>query len=48
MLSYGLERKESFQNDNNVNFVKSKQWVFSRGVNPGFQSKNPFFFLVCF
>ena len=29
MLSYGLERKEAFEDDKNVNFVKSKKWVFS-------------------
>ena len=29
MLSYGLERKEAFEDDKNVNFFKSKKWVFS-------------------
>ena len=30
MLSYmyGLERKEAFHDDKNVNFLKSKKWVF--------------------
>ena len=48
MFSYGLETKEAFEDDKNVNFVKSKQWVFSKGVDPSFRSKNPHFFLVCF
>ena len=48
MLSYGLERKEAFEDDKNVNFLKSKKWVFSKGVDPWFQSKNPQFFLVSF
>ena len=29
MLSYGLERTEAFQDDKNINFVKSKKWVFA-------------------
>ena len=29
MLSYGLERKEAFEHHKNVNFLKSKKWVFS-------------------
>ena len=48
MLSYGLERKEAFEDDKNVNFLKSKKWVFSKGVDPWFQPKNPQFFLVSF
>ena len=48
MFSYGLERKETFQDDKNVNFFKSKKWVFSKGVQPWFWSKHPQFFLVCF
>ena len=47
MLSYGLERKEAFEDDKNVNFKKFKKWVFAKGVNPWFWSKNPKFFLVC-
>ena len=43
VLSYGVERKEGFEHDKNVNFLKSKKWV-----NPWFRSKNPQFFLVCF
>ena len=29
ILSYGLERKEAFEDDKNVNFLKSKKWLFS-------------------
>ena len=48
MFSYGLERKEAFEDDKNVNCLKSKKWVFSKVVQPRFQSKNPQFFPVCF
>ena len=48
MFSYGLERKEAFEDDKNLNFFKCKKWVFSKGVHPWFRSKNPHFFLVCF
>ena len=48
MFTYGLERKETFEDDKNVNFFKSKKWVFSKGVHSWFRSKNPQFFLVCF
>ena len=37
MLGYGLERKEAFEDDKNVNFLKSQKWVFSKGVNPWFR-----------
>ena len=37
MLSYGLERKEASEDDKNVNFLKSKKWVFFKGVNPWFR-----------
>ena len=47
VLSYGLERKEDFEDDKNVNFKKLKKRVFAKGVNPWFRSKNPKFFLVC-
>ena len=40
MLSYGLERKEAFEDDKNLNFLKSKKWVFSKGVHPWFRSKS--------
>ena len=46
MFSYGLERKESFEDDKN--FFKSKKWVFSKGVLPWFRSKSRQFFLVRF
>ena len=29
MLSFGLERKDGFEDDKNVNFLKSKKWVIS-------------------
>ena len=48
MFSYSPEREEAFEDDENVNFLKSKKWVFSKGVHPWFRSKNPQFFLVCF
>ena len=48
MFSHGLEKKEAFEDDKNVNFFKCKKWVFSKGVHPWFRSKNPQFFLVCF
>ena len=48
MFSYGLEREEAFEDDENVTFLKSKKWVFCKGVYPWFRSKNPEFFLVCF
>ena len=47
-FSYGVEWKEAFEDDKNVNFFKSQKWVFSKGVHPWFRSKNPQFFLVCF
>ena len=28
MFTYGLERKKTFEDDKNVNFLKSKKWVF--------------------
>ena len=37
MFSYSLERKEAFEDDKNVNFLKSKKWVFSKGVHPWFR-----------
>ena len=36
MLSYSLERRKAFEDDKNVNFLKSQKWVFSKGVNPWF------------
>ena len=40
MFSYGLERKEAFEDDKNVNFFTSKKWVFSEGVHLWFQRKS--------
>ena len=40
MFSYGLERKEACEDNKNVNFFKSKKWVFSKGVHPWFRSKS--------
>ena len=37
MFSYGLERKEAFEDDKNLNFFKSKKLVFSKGVHPWFR-----------
>ena len=37
MLSYGLVRKEAFEDEKNVNFFKSQKGVFYKGVNPWFQ-----------
>ena len=48
MLSFGLKRNKAFQDSKNVNFVKSKKWVFCKGVNASFRSKNPKFLLACF
>ena len=48
MLSYGLEKKKAFHDDKNVNFLKSKTWVFSKAVDPCFCSKNSECFLMCF
>ena len=39
MLSYGLERKEGFEDDENVNFLKCKKWVFAKGLTHGFSQK---------
>ena len=35
-----LERKDAFLGDKNKKFKKSKNWHFSKGVNPWFWSKN--------
>ena len=34
MLSYGLERKEAFEDNKYVNFGKSKRWLFAKGYLP--------------
>ena len=38
-----LERKNPLLGYNNKKFKKSKKWHFSKGVNPGFWSKNGHF-----
>ena len=48
MLSYGLERKEAFYDHKNINFLKSKTWVFSKGVNHWLRPKTQNFFLGYF
>ena len=48
ILSFGRKRNKAFQNSKNVNFVKSKKWVFCKGVNASFRSKNPKFLQACF
>ena len=44
MLSSSLERKETFHDDKNVSFVKSKKWVFSKGLTHIFGQKIQNFF----
>ena len=39
MFSYRLERKKAFEDEKNVNFFKSRKWIFSKGVNRWFGSK---------
>ena len=36
-LSHGPERKKAFDDDKNGNFLKSKEWVFSKGAHPWFR-----------
>ena len=48
MFSYLLERKETFEDDKNDNFFKSKKWVFSKEFHPWFWFKNLEFFLEHF
>ena len=48
MLSSSLERKETFHDDKNVSFVKSKKWVFSKGLTYSFGQKIQNFFLFVF
>ena len=45
MFSYGLERKEAFEDDKNLNFFKSKKLVFfSKWFTHGFVKKIGNFF----
>ena len=39
MLSYGLERKETFEDDKNLSFLKSKKWASLKGLTHGFGQK---------
>ena len=39
-----VERKNAFLAYKNKKFKKSKNWHFSKGVNPWFSSKNSYFF----
>ena len=49
MLRYGVERKEAFEDDKNVNFLKSKKWVFFKGVGPiALVKKSTIFYSVFF
>ena len=39
MFSYGLERKEAFEDDKNLKFFKSKNGYFPKGFTHGFGQK---------
>ena len=39
MLNYGLERKEAFEDDENVNFLNSKTGYLPKGLTPAFGQK---------
>ena len=43
-----LERKNDFLGYKNIKFKKSKNWHFTKGVNPWFWSKNGHFFNFSF
>ena len=43
-----LEQKNAFPSYKNNTFKKSKNWHFSKGVNPWFWSKNGHFFKFFF
>ena len=49
VFCYFLERKNAFLGYKNKKFKKSKNWHFSKGVNPWFWSKNGHFstFFLC-
>ena len=38
-----IERKNAFLGSKNKKFKRSKNWYFSKGVNPWFGSKNGYF-----
>jgi len=48
MLSYGLEKKQAFHDDRHVNFVKSKNGYFPKGLTHGFCQKIQNFFYFAF
>ena len=39
LSSYGLERKEAFKDDENVNFLNSKNGYLPKGLSHGFGQK---------
>ena len=43
-----LQRKNAFLGDKNKKFKRSKNCLFSKGVNPRFWFKNGQFFIFCF
>ena len=47
-LQHILERKNAFLGYKTKKFIKSKNWDFSKGVNPRFWSKNGHFFKFFF
>ena len=44
MFSYGLESKEAFEDDKNVNFLRAKNGYFPKGFTYGFSQKVDNFF----
>ena len=44
MFSYGLERKEAFEDDKNLNFLSPKNGYFLKGFSHGFSKKIHNFF----
>ena len=48
LLLYSRTKKNAFLSYKNQNFKKSKNWHFSKGVNPWFWSKKGHFFKIFF
>ena len=48
MFSYGLERKKTFKDDKNVNFLSPKNGYFPKGFTHGFGQKVDNFFWCVF
>ena len=48
MLKDFAGKKETFLDYKKQNFKKSKNFHFSKGVNPCFWSENANFFFICF